>query len=31
MAVAYAEVYKRIIPGEADLMPDYPPAVYFPL
>jgi glycosyltransferase involved in cell wall biosynthesis len=31
MAVAYAEVYRGIIPGEADLMPDYPPAVYFPL
>jgi glycosyltransferase involved in cell wall biosynthesis len=31
MAVAYANVYKSIIPGQADLMPDYPSAIYFPL
>jgi glycosyltransferase involved in cell wall biosynthesis len=31
MAIAYADVYKSIIPGEGDLMPEYPSAVYFPL
>jgi glycosyltransferase involved in cell wall biosynthesis len=31
MVTAYADIYKSLAPGEADLMPDYPPAVYFPL
>jgi glycosyltransferase involved in cell wall biosynthesis len=31
MAIAYADVYKSMIPMEADLMPDYPAAVDFPL
>jgi glycosyltransferase involved in cell wall biosynthesis len=31
MVTAYADVYKSLAPGETDLMPDYPPAVYFPL
>jgi glycosyltransferase involved in cell wall biosynthesis len=30
MAIAYVDIYKSMIP-EADLMPEYPPAVYFPL
>jgi glycosyltransferase involved in cell wall biosynthesis len=31
MAVAFADVYESMVPGGADLMPDYPSAVYFPL
>jgi glycosyltransferase involved in cell wall biosynthesis len=31
MAVAYLDLYKTMIPGAAELMPDYPPAVHFPL
>jgi glycosyltransferase involved in cell wall biosynthesis len=31
MAIAYADVYKSMIPMEAELMPDYPAAVDFPL
>jgi glycosyltransferase involved in cell wall biosynthesis len=30
MAMAYADVYRMLAPEEVDLMPDYPPAVYFP-
>jgi glycosyltransferase involved in cell wall biosynthesis len=30
MAMAYAGVYRMLAPEEIDLMPDYPPAVYFP-
>jgi glycosyltransferase involved in cell wall biosynthesis len=29
MVIAYADVYKSMIPEEADLMPNYPSAVYF--
>src|SRR5262249_22978225 len=31
MAVAYLEVYKKMIPNAVDLMPDFPQATYFPL
>jgi len=31
MAVAYLDVYKTLIPAEAELMPDFPSAEYFPL
>jgi glycosyltransferase involved in cell wall biosynthesis len=31
MAVAYFELYKSIIPEAVELMPDCPPAVYFPV
>jgi glycosyltransferase involved in cell wall biosynthesis len=31
MAIAYADIYKTIFPGEVDLMPGYPSAVDFPL
>jgi glycosyltransferase involved in cell wall biosynthesis len=31
MAIAYADVYRSIVPEEVDLMPGYPSAVYFPL
>jgi glycosyltransferase involved in cell wall biosynthesis len=31
MSVAYLELYKSLIPGEVELMPDYPPATDFPL
>jgi glycosyltransferase involved in cell wall biosynthesis len=31
MAVAYFELYKSIIPEAVELMPDYPPAIYFPV
>jgi glycosyltransferase involved in cell wall biosynthesis len=30
-AVAYLDLYKSINPGAVELMPDHPPAVYFPL
>jgi glycosyltransferase involved in cell wall biosynthesis len=30
MAMGYADVYKMLAPEVVDLMPDYPPAVYFP-
>ncbi len=31
MAVDYLGLYRSIIPGQVELMPDYPPAVDFPL
>jgi hypothetical protein len=31
MAVAYLELYKSMIPEAVELMPDYPPAIDFPL
>jgi hypothetical protein len=31
MAVAYLDLYKSVIPEAVELMPDYPPAVHFPL
>jgi glycosyltransferase involved in cell wall biosynthesis len=31
MAVAYLDLYKSVIPEAVELMPDYPPAIHFPL
>ena len=31
MAVDYLDIYRSVIPDRVDLMPDYPPAVDFPL
>jgi hypothetical protein len=31
MAVDFLDVYRRVIPEQVELMPDYPAAVDFPL
>jgi hypothetical protein len=31
MAVDYLDLYRSVVPERVELMPDYPPAVDFPL